>query len=594
MRVKVTDEESLKIAKRYGLEPDEIVRLEDNDVVFITGTYLDRVLEAATLTGITDNVVFIAPDTEEADEDIRELYGLPDELLKNTELLRDYVNFIRESARILREEAEVDEELKNVKATIELNELEKKISHVLRPCYKSEGIGIEYQIYDFKIFTCPGSEFKNLFVLVEKENQLKVLKISGFSKNTTDTNIRKNLYEFLNKFFEGEEKINFGKSVVNVSDITQNMNKETLCNSYMLFLKKGNEWKVLIPRGELPNSIPKGLLGFVDDYYLVPLFEDRPKYRKGVRTFLDVIDNTWKTTDIESYKGQITKLAKQVLKLSVFHKKIKELGLDEKLGREDFESLREELYNKVIDFHLSKEKEIIAYILLKIKELRDDNSLSLQILEVALASVWRLFLNRLSEEIEDGKLSKEFIQFFRDLEGKEGRNVEDKIHGNIWGTNHNTDPEGKVINKVSVQESISQVVEELIKRINRNTHPRKLILALAWITLNMVSEDCFEHGSSTIYAKIYLSYRHPSYFPAMRKLISDFSSIPYQVLRECRNSEDCEKAFRMVIEQLCDLAVNEGIPLKLDTVAEHTILNQLTDVKELVKGLFKEFLESSL
>ena len=120
---------------------------------------------------------------------------------------------------------------------------------------------------------------------------------------------------------------------------------------------------------------------------------------------------------------------------------------------------------------------------------------------------------------------------------------------------------------------MSQVVEELIKRINRNTHPRKLILALAWITLNMVSEDCFEHGSSTIYAKIYLSYRHPSYFPAMRKLISDFSSIPYQVLRECRNSEDCEKAFRMVIEQLCDLAVNEGIPLKLDTVAEHTILN---------------------
>lgn len=602
IEVKVTDERNYEIAKKYGFKPLELEKLEGGDVVFITGTYFDMVLETASLTGIANDVMFIAPDSEETiDEFIREAYGLPVELLKDEEALKEFLSFVRKNALVL-ESKEIKEELenlKNIKATLELHKIEQELAEE-EPLviWKSVETGKGISILDYKIFNC--EETRNVFTLIRitesGKEYLKVLRISGYGQRTTDKNIKSKLNETVEKFIESG--IDIIEPNIRVEDITRNIFKSEPCKSYLLFLKIDGKWKLLsfkerlpAPRITLPN------LRNFEDFYLLPLFVEDEKYISGANRFNELIESCFKEEKLreqlkegewetikKKWENIIKKVARHIVKYAIFRDK----GLHKLLDREELTYLDEFLYAKISEY-LSYYEGINIY--LKLQELlqsEEESEENKKIYRTAVASWWKLFLKKLENETSKHlhEFAMEFISRKKSDNGDEYEDNED-----FFVSDENV--EEAVTLKLTVERLISEFIKLLtfgkslqpsrllLPPRRRNYHPRFLILGVFWIASTM--RDACHHGDMQKIADYYIANRGPipCYFPRESGTVSAILDILHNELTEY----ECLELFKEVLNKINSTFSKYGIPLEEDRAGRQTILNNIGIIKNLIRQL---------
>jgi len=598
MKVKVTDERNYKIAQKYGFKPLELEKLEKGDVVFITGSYFDMVLETASLTGIANDVMFIAPDSEETiDEFIREAYGLPVELLKDKEALQEFISFVRKTALAL-ESKEIKEELenlKNIKVTLELHKIEQEMEQELvkeEPLviWKSVETEKDVSIVDYKIFSCEGS--KNVYVLIKitegNEEYLKVLRISGYGLRTTDKNIKSKLKENVERFIKSE--FNDTESNIQIEDITCNIFNPEPCEGYLLFLKHDGKWNLLIPNKRLSVShIPLRYLGNLEDFYLLPLFEEDKKYIEGASRFSKFIETCFEEEKLkeklrggnwgEKWKSIIKKVARHTIKYAIF----KDKGLHKLLDREDLTYLDEFLYSKINEYLSDYEGFKIYLKLQELLQSEKESEEDKEIYRVAIASWWKLFLKMM--ENETSKYLHEFtMEFISRKKSDNGDEYEDNEDFFISDEN----VEEAVTLKLTIERLISEFIKLLTfgnslqpRRRRKNYHPRFLIFGVFWIASTM--RDVCHHGDMQKIADYYTAKRGPipCYFPRESQTVSAILNILHNELTEY----ECLELFREVLNKINNTFSKYGIPLEEDRASRQTILNNISIIKNLIRQL---------
>jgi len=604
MKVKVTDERNYEIAQKYGFKPLELEKLEEGDVVFITGSYFDMVLETASLTGIANDVMFIAPDSEETiDEFIREAYGLPVELLKDKEALHEFISFVRKTALAL-ESKEIKEELKNlknIKVTLELHKIEQEMEQELvkeEPLvvWKSGETEKDVSIADYKIFSCEGN--KNVYVLIKitegNGEYLKVLRISGYGLRTTDKNIKSKLKENVERFIKSE--FNVTEPNIQIEDITCNIFNPEPCEGYLLFLKYDEKWDLLIPNKKI-SHIPLRYLGNPEDFYLLPLFEEDKKYLEGANRFSKLIETCFEEEKFkggnweEKWKNIIKRVARHTVKYAIF----KDKGLHKLLDREDLTYLDEFLYSKINEYLSDYEGFKIYFKLQELLQSEKESEEDKEIYRVAIASWWKLFLKKL--ENETSKYLHEFtMEFISRKKSDNGDEYED--NEDFFISDENVEEE--VTLKLTIERLISEFIKlltfgkslqpgRLLLPRRRNYHPRFLILGVFWIASTM--RDACHHGDMQKIADYYIANRGPipCYFPRESQTVSAMLNILHNELTEY----ECLELFKEVLNKINSTFSKYGIPLEEDRAGRQTILNNIGIIKNLIRQLAAHLIDNN-
>jgi len=214
----MTTEDKKRLAQEVGIEAEVLEELKDGDVLLLRGNYLDRVIENYVVNNFKGRVLLLALPW--ADEDIKKLYYVGEELFKDEQTLKAFINLVYYLQDVVDDELTVlEEEIENFKLIRELEELENdggtpSRQRVEELVYKSKP---EPKVLDIR-FT-GGKNSKSAYALVEVlPGRLKIFKYKGIKLKARNDYVEEKIRKCI------EEREGCGELPI-VEDITAERSK---------------------------------------------------------------------------------------------------------------------------------------------------------------------------------------------------------------------------------------------------------------------------------------------------------------------------------------------------------------------------------
>ena len=396
-KIKVmTTQDKNRAEEKLGIKAEVLKRLEKGDVLLVRGNYLDRVIENFIITHLNEKangVTVIALPW--AEEDLKGLYGIDEEVLKKEETIKALSDVIWKFKEAAGEElGRIEETAKNLALMQELEDLENNSRREVAALVYKSPIEIELRkVVDisFNVEEKEGKETKSAYALLEfGDKKLKVIKFSNFSLKSRNDQIENKIRECLENF-ENCHKLpeieditaESGKYmlVVELDDKDRNVFQITLSEKASQAIKQSktidlNQFIETFYKkkyGKVPETLPNYF-----NIFVVPL-EGREKesLKEGAENLVEIYNSLTETSsednvDIERKFNRFNvRLALLIYKYAIFTGKIDEKKL------EALKNNREALNEFILEVSGTVEGRFRALINTILKSYRDGNQKAL-------------------------------------------------------------------------------------------------------------------------------------------------------------------------------------------------------------------------